>query len=125
MLQAITTSLPTFVCIECAVSDRVKLLNSLQQILKKSQRTRVFIIGRPHIQDEIKRVLAGRVTSVSISPRKGDIIGYLRVRLAEDPTPHAMNKSLEADILEKIPENMSEMYVAAIIIGIPLTHTIR
>ena len=113
MLQAITTSLPTFVCIgaldECAVPDRVKFLNSLQQILKKSQRTRVFIIGRPHIQDEIKRVLAGRVTSVSITPRKGDIIGYLRVRLAEDPTPHAMNKSLEADILEKIPGNMSEM----------------
>ena len=121
MLQAITSSLPTFVCIdaldECAVPDRVRLLNSLQQILKKSPRTRVLIIGRPHIQDEVKRVLAGRVTSVSISPRKGDIIGYLRVRLAEDPTPHAMNKSLEADILEKIPGNMSEMYVAAIIIG--------
>ena len=113
MLQAITSSLPTFVCIdaldECAVPDRVKLLNSLQQILKKSPHTRVFIIGRPHIRDEIERILAGRVTSVPISPRKNDIIGYLRVRLAEDPTPHAMNKSLEADILEKIPKNMSEM----------------
>ena len=113
MLEAITSSLPTFVCIdaldECAVLDRVKFLNSLQQILKKSPRTRVFIIGRPHIRDEIERPFAGRVTSVSISPRKGDIIGYLRVRLAEDPTPHAMNKNLEADILEKIPGNMSEM----------------
>jgi len=115
MLQAITSSLPTFVCIdaldECAVLYRVKLLNSLQQILKKSPRTRIFIIGRPHIQDEVERAFAGRVTSVSVSPRKSDIIGYLRVRLGEDPTPHAMNKSLEADILEKIPENMSEMYV--------------
>ena len=123
MLQAITSSLPTFVCIdaldECAVADRVKLLNSLQQILKKSPRTRVFIIGRPHIQDEIERVLAGRVTSVSVSPRKGDIIGYLRVKLDEDPTPHAMNKSLEVDILEKIPGNMSEMYVRAAILRIP------
>ena len=123
MLQAITSSLPTFVCIdaldECAVPDRVKLLNSLQQILKKSPRTRIFIVGRPHIQDEVERLLAGRVTSVSVSPKKGDIVGYLRVRLAEDPTPHAMNKSLEADILEKIPKNMSEMYVRAIIAGIP------
>ena len=127
MLQAITSSLPTFVCIdaldECAVPDRVKFLNSLQQILKKSPRTRIFIIGRPHIQDEIERILAEQVTSVSISTRKGDIIGYLRVRLAEDPTPNAMNKSLEADILEKIPGNMSEMYVGAIIIGIlPYTY---
>ena len=128
MLQAITSSLPTFVCIdaldECAVPDRVKLLNSLQQVLEKSPRTLIFIIGRPHIQDEIERILAGQVTSVSISPRKGDIIGYLRVRLAEDPTPHAMNKSLEVDILEKIPGNMSKMYVGAIILGIP-PHTIR
>ena len=115
MLQAITSSLPIFVCIdaldECTVLDRVKLLNSLQQILKKSPHTRVFIIGRPHIQDEIERVLTGRVTSVSVSTKKDDIIGYLRVRLAEDPTPHAMDKSLEGDILEKIPGNMSEMYV--------------
>ena len=128
MLQAITSSLPTFVCIdaldECVVPDRVKLLNSLQQILKKSPRTRIFIIGRPHIQDAIERILAGRVTSVSISLREDDIIGYLRARLAEDPTPHAMNKSLEADILEKIPKNMSEMYVRAAIPGIP-PHTIR
>ena len=113
MLQAITSSIPTFVCIdaldECAEPDRVKFLNSLQQILNKSPRTRIFIIGRPHVQDEIETVLAGRVTSVPISPRKGDIIGYLRFRLGEDPTPHAMNKSLEADILEKIPKNMSEM----------------
>ena len=124
MLQAITSSLATFVCIdaldECAVPDRVKFLNSLQQILKKFPRTRVFIIGRPHIRDEVERVLAGQVTSVSVSPRKSDIIGYLRIRLSEDPTPHAMNKSLEAEILEKIPKNMSEMYVGAIIIlGIP------
>ena len=113
MLQTTLSRKRAFICIdaldECAVADRVKLLNSLRQILKKSPRTRVFIIGRPHIQDEIERVLTGRVTSVSVSTKKDDIIGYLRVRLAEDPTPHAMDKSLEADILEKIPGNMSEM----------------
>ena len=63
MLQAIASSLRTFVCIdaldECAVQDRVKLLNSLQQILQKSPGTRIFIIGRPHIQAEIERLLAG------------------------------------------------------------------
>ena len=43
MLQTITSSLPTFVCIgaldECATTHRVKLLNSLNQILKTSPRT--------------------------------------------------------------------------------------
>ena len=128
MLQAITSSLRTFVCIdaldECAVLDRVKLLNSLQQILEKSPGTRIFIIGRPHIRAEVEKRLAGRVTSVSVRPRKDDIFGYLRFRLDDDPIPDAMNKGLEAEILEKIPENMAEMYVGAMTVGIP-AHTIR
>jgi len=128
MLQAITSSLRTFVCIdaldECAVLDRVKLLNSLQQILEKSPGTRIFIIGRPHIRAEVEKRLTERVISISVSPRKDDIIGYLRFRLDEDPIPDAMNKGLEAEILEKIPENMSEMYVGAMTLGIP-AHTIR
>ena len=49
MLQTITSSLRTFICIdaldECAVAHRVKLLNSLQQILEKSPHTRIFMIG--------------------------------------------------------------------------------
>ena len=49
---------------------------------------------------------------------------YLRLRLDEDETPDAMDESLRAEILEKIPETMSEMYVEEIIAGIP-PHTIR
>ena len=113
MLQTTTSSLPTFVCIdaldECAAAHRVKLLNSLQQILKASPRTRIFIIGRPHVRSEIEKRLAGRVISVSVGPSTKDIMEYLRLRLDEDETPDAMNESLEADILEKILENMSEM----------------
>ena len=125
MLQAITSSRRTFVCIdaldECAAVHRVKLLDSLKQILEKSPGTRIFILGRPHIQAEIEKRLAGRVTSVSLGPRKSDIIEYLRVRLDEDLTPDAMDESLEADILQKIPENMSEMYVGRKI-GNPAPH---
>jgi len=113
MLQTTTSSLRTFVCIdaldECATMHRVKLLNSLQQILEASPRTRIFIIGRPHVRGEIEKRLAGRVISVSVEPSTKDIMEYLRLRLDEDETPDAMNESLEADILEKIPENMSEM----------------
>jgi len=115
ILQSITASLRTFVCIdaldECAAIHRVKLLNSLKQILEKSPRTRIFITGRLHILAEIEKRLAGRVTSISLGPSKDDIVEYLRVRLEEDLTPDAMEESLEAEILEKIPENMSDMYV--------------
>ena len=128
MLQTITSSRPTFVCIdaldECATTHRFKLLNSLKQILETSPLTRIFIIGRPHVQPEIEKRLAGRVISVPVGPTKEDIMEYLRLRLAEDETPDAMDESLEAEILEKIPENMSEMYVWAIVLGIP-PHTIR
>jgi len=115
MLQTITSSLRTFVCIdaldECAAMHRVKLLNSVKQILEKSPRTRIFITGRPHIRAEIDKRLGGRAISVSLGPSKDDIVEYLRVRLDEDITPDAMEESLEAEILEKIPENMSDMYV--------------
>jgi len=115
MLQTITSSLRTFVCIdaldECAPVHRVKLLDSLRQILEKSPRTRICIIGRPHIRAEVEKRLAARVISVSVGTSRDDIIEYIRVRLGEDGTPDAMDESLAADIMEKIPENVSEMYV--------------
>ena len=123
MLQTITSSLRTFICIdawdECAAVHQIKLLNSLKQILETSPRTRIFIIGRPHVRAEVEKRLAGRVISLSVGPSKDDIIEYLRLRLDEDETPDAMDSSLEAEILEKIPQNMSEMYVGAMVLGIP------
>src|SRR5205807_2850155 len=109
MLQTITSSRRTFICIdaldECAAVHRVKLLDSLKQILEKSPGTRIFVTGRPHIQAEMERRLAGQVKTVSVIPSQDDIVRYLRVRLGEDETPDAMDESLEADILQKIPEN--------------------
>jgi len=122
MLRAITSSHPTFICIdaldECAGGDRAKLLGSLKEILENSPGTRIFMTGRPHIRAEIEKYLAGRVISVSVGPTRGDIITYLRVRLGEDGIPDAMDKSLEADILNKIPESISKMYAGAMTPGI-------
>ena len=115
MLQATSSGKPTFICIdaldECGADYRVKLLNSLNQILQKAPGTRIFATGRPHIQDEVVRRLSGRVTAIRITPKRGDIIRYLRNRLDEDTTPDAMDSSLEAEILTKIPDDISEMYV--------------
>jgi len=115
MLQLITSSQPTFLCIdaldECAGVQRVKVLDALKQILEISPSTRIFVTGRPYIRAEVEKSLAGRVRSVSAGPTKSDIITYLRVKLSEDEMPDAMDESLEAVILAKIPANISEMCV--------------
>jgi len=51
------------------------------------------------------------VRSVFLCPNKEDIIRYIHVRLGADEMPDAMDESLIADILEQIPESVSEMYV--------------
>jgi len=117
MLQTTTARKRTFICLdaldECATVHRVRLLDSLGQLLQHSPSTRIFVTGRPHVLPEIGRRLAGRVMSLSISPKRDDIVIYLRSRLAADATPDAMDSGLEADILEKLPSDISQMYVEA------------
>jgi len=118
ILQLVTSSQHTFICIdaldECTGAQRGRLLDSLGDILANSPGTRIFVTGRPHILAETERRLVGRVISVSIGPTRDDIITYLRTRLRDDETPEAMDESLEEAILEKIPDNISEMCVTAI-----------
>ena len=117
MLQTTSARKRTFICIdaidECAMKHRAQFLDLLGQLHKLSPGTRIFVTGRPHILPEIGRRLNGRVTSVSISPKRDDIITYLHSKLAEDETLDAMDSALEADILKKIPGDISEMYVEA------------
>ena len=96
---------------ECEAEYRVKLLNSPDQILQKAPGTRRFATGRPHIQDEVEKRLSERVTTISITPKRGDIIRYLHNRLYEDTIPDAMDGSLEADILRKITADTSETHL--------------
>jgi len=115
MLETTSDRKRTFICIdaldECATEHRAKLVDTVCQLLQMSPGTRIFVTGRPHILPEIRRRLAGRVTSISISPKRNDIVAYLHSRLATDTTPDAMDCTLEADILKKIPSDISDMYV--------------
>jgi len=114
MLKCITSSRKTFMCLdaldECAGAERFRLLDSLKEILEHSPKTRIFVTGRPHIRAEFEICLVRLVTLVPVSSTRDDITRYLRFRLRHDETPDAMDESLKAEILEKIPENMSEMY---------------
>ena len=113
MLQDIAPSRPTFILFdaldECVPEYRGKLLESLQQILHKSPGTRIFLAGRLHARDEVKKHLAGRVVAVPITTTKADIIRFLRAKMREDTTPDAMDNSLEEDIMKNIPEIVSEL----------------
>ena len=117
MLQTTSAGKRAFICIdaldECAAEHMVKVLDSLGQLLKRSPGTRIFVTGRAHVFPEIRARLGERVTSISINPKRDDIITYLHSRLATDITSDAMDSSLEVDILEKIPSDISEMYVEA------------
>ena len=113
MLQNISSSRPTFICIdavdECMDEYRVELLNSLKQVLRKSPRVRIFLVGRLQIRDVVERHLTGRVVVVSIVPTRDDIVRFLRAKLEKDPTPDAMDECLEVDIIKSIPETVSAM----------------
>ncbi|PUU75154.1 EAP30/Vps36 family-domain-containing protein [Tuber borchii] len=115
MLRTTSSEKRTFICIdaldECAAEYRVKVLNSLNQILHSSPGTRMFVAGRPYFKREIEKHSSGRVTALRITARRGDIITYLQSRLDEDTTPDAIESSLEADILKKIPEEISEIFL--------------
>ena len=119
MLQLIISSQRTFMVIdaldECTAIQRYRLIDSLKVILEKCPDARIFVTGRPHIRPEIEIRLAGRVASVSVGPTREDIIRFLHARLSEDETPDAMDESLEAEILEKIPGNISEMWVTVMV----------
>ena len=115
MFATVSASQPTFVCVdgldECLPEHQPEVLDALGQILGRSLKVRVFMTGRSHIRVVVGRGLGGRATSVPIEPKDDDIIIYLRTRLRKDMTPEAMDSSLEDDIMNMIPEDISETYV--------------
>lgn len=104
-----------YICVdaldEIHVTKRPELLGSLGQIMQDSPETRLFITGRPHIREELKRYLRGPVDCVVFQPSREDIRKYLASRLRSDPEPGSMDEQLELEIMTKIPESFSDMWV--------------
>jgi len=106
------TSLPRlFICIdaldESPSKHRRELLESVQEIVRVSPGTRVFLTGRPHIDNEIVNFFS-EALRIPLSPTYGDIMSYLEMRLKVDNNSHAMDDKLWADIMKIIPEKISE-----------------
>ena len=116
MLTKSTSSLQrVFICIdaldEFPPKHRPGLWESLQHIVWTCPNARLFITGRPHILDEVRKYFDGDFVTISANPHEEDIGTYLRKRLEEDQHPDAMDKGLRDEILKIIPERISEVYV--------------
>ena len=115
MLQTVSTSQRTFICVdaldECVAKHRQVVLKSLREILEKSPGVRLFLTGRSYILGEVRSLLAEAATFMEIKPNNGDIVTYILAKLEEDTNKDAMNAGLRADILARVPAVVSGMYV--------------
>jgi len=89
---------------------RAGLLSALQAIVRGLPNIRLFLTGRPFIRPEVERCFHSAGT-ILVSPTREDTKAFLRMKLAGDLEPDAMDESLRADIMEIIPKKISEMYV--------------
>ena len=115
MFRITIASLPQiFICLdaldECLPKHLPELLGSLKDLVRESSKTRIFLTGRPHVTEDIRRYFTKAVV-IPISPNLDDIRSYLEMRLERDTEPEAMNDSLRADIVRIILEKTSDMYV--------------
>jgi len=124
MLRTLIASLPqVFICVdaldECLPKCLPELLESLRDIIRGSPSTRIFLTGRPHVREDIKRCFTKMVVA-PISPNPDDIRNYVKMRLDRDAEPEAMTNDLRADIVRAILERISDMCVGPFRISTPL-----
>jgi len=115
LLRITIASLPqTFICIdaldECLPKYLPELLESLRDLVRESPNTRIFLTGRPHVAEDVRRYFANSVV-IPISPNPDDIRNYVEMRLDRDAEPEAMTDVLRSDIVGAIQEKISDMCV--------------
>jgi len=107
-----------FICVdaldEFPSKHRPGLWDSLRHMVRECPNIRLFITGRPHIREEVRKYFPGFPDQPPIKPTEEDIREYLTMRLKEDLELDAMDTELEADILRIIPERISGAYVKSI-----------
>jgi len=101
-----------FICIdaldESTPKYRRELLESLREIAQVSANARLFLTGRPHVGDEIRKCFCN-VVRIPVSPTRDDIKSYLEMRLDNDTDLDVMDDELRGDIMRVIPEKTGEM----------------
>jgi len=100
--MAIASLAQVFICIDALDQFLPKhlpeFLEPLRDIVREPPRTRIFLTGRPHVQENIRRYFP-RMLVIYVKPNTGDIRNYLEMRLDRDLDSEAMSHSLRADIM--------------------------
>ena len=122
MLRATIAPLPkAFICIdaldEFLPKDLPVLLRSLRDIALVSPRTRIFLTGRPHVEEAIRKHFSKAVV-IPIRPNQNDIRNFLEMRLDGDDEPEAMSDDLRAEIVKIILDKMSNMCVGVSLLSV-------
>jgi len=126
MLRIAISSLPqVFICIdaldECLPKDLPELLGSLRDIVREFSRTRIFLTGRPHVNEAVQKYFT-KAVAIPIIPNQDDVRNFLDMRLDRDDVPEAMNDSLRAEIVTTILNKMSNMCVGVPPLSIMYTY---
>ena len=113
MLRTVIASLSrVFICIDALDEYLPKclpeLFESLRDISRESPTARIFLTGRPHVGDDVRRYFA-KAVAIPISPNRNDIRNYVERRLDRDAEPEAMSNDLRADIVRVILWKISDM----------------
>ena len=120
MKAAVGPSDRAFICIdaldELPGKHLPKLLRSLHVISQSCPGIRLFFTGRPHIEVEIERYFPGSALFLKMKPTREDIIRYVEMMMDDDPAPEAMNADLQAEIMNRVSETISDVYVTAIFV---------
>ena len=118
LVKSVSSLRRGFICIdaidEFPIKHRPELWDSLQSIIRECPNIRLFITGRPHIREEVRKYFPGYPDQPPIKPTEEDIREYLTMRLKNDSELDAMDARLKADILTIIPEKISGAYVISV-----------
>ena len=106
VLRRTIASIPqVFICIdaldECMVKNLPELLASLRDIVQECPKTRLFLTGRPHVKEAIRKYFT-KAAVIPISPSTEDVRDYLDMRLNMDDDPEAMSDNLRGEIVKII-----------------------
>ena len=114
LLRIAIASSQVFICIdaldECLPKQLPELLGSLRDIVRESPKTRIFLTGRPHVEEGIRKYFP-KAAVIPISPNHDDIRNYVKMRLDRDTDPEAMSDDLRVEIVKVVLDTVSDTYV--------------
>ena len=107
-----------FICIdaldELLEKHLPQILRSLHTISQSLPMIRFFFTGRPHIGVGINKYFPGAAQFLQIKPTREDIVRYVEMVLDDDCLHEAMDPSLREEIIDRVSETVSDVYVTTI-----------